>query len=85
MPPALVVILLVAVGVPAAARSALGRPRHLAAAWIAAATAALVAQVLGELAGSRTGVLGDAQLAAALAAALLATVAVAAVERPALR
>ena len=81
MPPALVVIVLVGIGVPAIIRSAIGRPRHIVAAWIASLTAALVAQVLGEVSGGRLGVLGDAQLVAAVALCFIATVAVVALER----
>jgi len=76
MPPAVVPLLLVAIGVPAAFRAAVGRPRSLGTAWLAATAAVAVAQVIGELIGSRTGVLGDAQLlyaavGAALTSALL--------------
>ena len=85
MPPALIIVILVAIGVPAALRSAIGRPRHLVAAWIASLTAVLVAQVLGEVSGGRAGVLGDAQLVAALASSFIASVAVIALERQPLR
>lgn len=79
VPPAVVPLLLVAIGVPAALRAAIGRPRALGTAWLAAAAAVAVAQVIGELSGSRVGVLGDAQLlfaaiAAAVTSALLAVV-----------
>ncbi|MBM4433729.1 MAG: hypothetical protein FJ028_01195 [Chloroflexi bacterium] len=71
MPPAVVPLLLVALGVPAAFRAAIGRPRALGTAWLAAIAASAVAQVVGELTGSRVGVLGDAHLLyAALASAL---------------
>jgi hypothetical protein len=53
MPPAVVPLLLVALGVPAAFRAAIGRPRALGTAWVAAIAAAAVAQVIGELSGSR--------------------------------
>jgi hypothetical protein len=72
MPPALVPLALVAIGVPAALRAALGRPRSLGAAWILAFAAVALAQAAGEISGSRLGVLGDAQL---LLAAFAATVA----------
>ena len=72
MPPALVPLALVAIGIPAALRAALGRPRSLGAAWLLALTAVAVAQVAGELTGSRVGVLGDAQLLFASIGALLA-------------
>ena len=81
MPPALVVVILVSLGAPAALRALTGRPRALVAAYVAAATAALLAQVGGEVAGWRSGVLGDAQLLAGGIAALLAALAVAALER----
>lgn len=81
MPPSLVVVALVALGAPAALRAAIGRPRSIVAGHLAAATAALVAQVGGELGGWRVGVLGDAQLFPCLAAALLAAGAVAIIER----
>lgn len=72
MPPALVPLALVAIGIPAALRAALGRPRSLGAAWLLAVTAVAVAQAAGELTGSRVGVLGDAQLLFASVGALLA-------------
>ncbi len=74
MPPAVVPLLLVALGVPAAFRAAIGRPRELGTAWLAAIAAVVVAQIVGEVTGSRVGVLGDAQLLfAAVAAALTST------------
>jgi hypothetical protein len=76
MPPALIPLALVAIGVPAALRAALGRPRSLGAAWILAAAAVALAQAVGEIAGSRVGVLGDAQLLLAALAALVAAFAV---------
>jgi len=72
MPPALVPLALVAIGIPAALRAALGRPRSLGAAWLLAITAVAIAQAAGELTGSRVGVLGDAQLLFASVGALLA-------------
>lgn len=81
MPPALVAIVLVALGVPAAVRAASGRPRHLAAGWIAAFTAAIALQVLGEVSGLRWLMLGDAQVGLAALGALLAALAVTVVER----
>lgn len=77
VPPAVVPLVLVAIGVPAAFRAALGRPRALGTAWIAAAAAVAVAQTVGEVTGTRLGVLGDAQLllgavGAAITSALLA-------------
>ena len=72
MPPALVPLALVAIGIPAALRAALGRPRSLGAAWLLALTAVAIAQAAGELTGSRVGVLGDAQLLFASVGALLA-------------
>ncbi|HJW49707.1 MAG TPA: hypothetical protein VJ726_09845 [Candidatus Limnocylindria bacterium] len=76
MPPALIPLALVAIGVPAALRAALGRPRSLGAAWILAAAAVALAQAAGEITGSRVGVLGDAQLLLAAVGALLAAIAV---------
>jgi hypothetical protein len=81
VPPAVVPLALIAIGVPAAFRAVLGRPRSLAAAWVAALAAVVVAQVLGELTGSRAGVLGDAQLLLAFVLSALASAAVALRER----
>lgn len=81
MPPALVPLALVAIGIPASFRALFGRPRALATAWIAAAAAVAVAQVLGELSGLRAGVLGDAQLLLAAVGATLASLVVALMER----
>ena len=75
MPPALVPLALVAIGVPAAFRAAFGRPRSLGRAWLLGLTAVAVAQAAGELTGSRVGVLGDAQLLFAVLAAALAAIA----------
>lgn len=80
MPPALIPLALVALGVPAALRAALGRPRSLGAAWILAAAAVALAQAVGEITGARVGVLGDAQLLLAAVAALLAAFAVSVAE-----
>ena len=81
MPPALVPLLLIALGVPAALRSLFGHPRGIVAAWLLAAVAVLAAQAVGELLGSRTGVLGEAQLLPAAIGASLATLTVVARER----
>lgn len=81
MPPALVPLALVALGVPAAVHALLGRPRSLARAWLLAVAAVAIAQAAGELAGSRVGVLGDAQLLFALLGAAVAVVALAIAER----
>jgi hypothetical protein len=80
LPPALVPLALVAVGVPAAIRALLGRPKGMAAAWILSAAAVLAAQTIGEIAGWRTGTLGEAQVLFACAGAALASVAVAVLE-----
>lgn len=80
MPPALIPLALVALGVPAAIRAALGRPRSLGAAWVLAAAAVALAQAAGEIAGSRLGVLGDAQLLLAAVAAAVAGFAVSVAE-----
>ena len=77
MPPALVPLALVAIGVPAAIRAALGRPRGMTAAWVLSLAAVLLAQALGEIGGWRTGTLGEAQVLLAAFGAALATVAVA--------
>jgi len=74
-------LLLVAIGVPAAFRAAIGRPRALGTAWLAAIAAVAVAQMLGELIGSRIGVLGDAQLLYAALAATITSAALSALER----
>jgi len=83
MPPAVVVLGLVALGVPAGVRAAFGRPRSLARAWLLAAALALAAQAVGELGGVSLGVLGDAQLALAAVAAGIAAAIVAIAEGPA--
>jgi hypothetical protein len=80
VPPALIPLALVALGVPAAIRAALGRPRSLGAAWVLAAAAVALAQAAGEIAGSRLGVLGDAQLLLAAVGAAVAAFAVSVVE-----
>lgn len=81
MPPALVPLLLIALGVPAAVRSIFGHPRGIGPAWLLAFVAVLAAQALGELLGSRTGLLGEAQLLPAAIGASLATLTVVARER----
>lgn len=73
MPPALIPLALVALGVPAALRAALGRPRSLSAAWVLAVAAVALAQAVGEIVGSRVGVLGDAHLLLAVIAAGIAS------------
>ena len=80
MPPALIPLALIALGVPAAMRAALGRPRSLGAAWVLAAAAVALAQAAGEIAGSHLGVLGDAQLLLAALAAAAAAFAVSVAE-----
>lgn len=80
MPPALIPLALVALGVPAALRAMLGRPRSLGAAWILAGAAVALAQAAGEISGSRIGVLGDAQLLLAAVAAVVAAFAVSVAE-----
>jgi len=72
MPPALVPLALIAIGVPAALRATLGRPRSLGRAWLLAITGVAIAQAAGELTGSRIGVVGDAQVLFAGLGALLA-------------
>jgi hypothetical protein len=80
LPPALIPLALVAVGVPAALRAVLGRPRSLGAAWTLAVAAVALAQAIGEISGSRVGVLGDAQLLLAAVAATVAALAVSVAE-----
>jgi len=80
-----VVLGLIAIGVPAGAYAAFGRPRSLGSAWLLSAAAAASAQALGELAGASLGVLGDAQLLLAIVAAALAAAIVAVAEGPAKR
>jgi hypothetical protein len=80
VPPALIPLALVALGVPAALYAALGRPRSLGAAWVLSAAAVALAQAAGEITGSRLGVLGDAQLLLAAVAALAAAFAVSVAE-----
>ncbi|HEV2010237.1 MAG TPA: hypothetical protein VGS17_04340 [Candidatus Limnocylindria bacterium] len=76
----MVPLALVAIGVPAAVRALLGRPKGMAAAWVLSAAAVLAAQTLGEISGWRTGTLGEAQVLSACAGAALASVAVAVLE-----
>jgi len=80
VPPALIPLALVALGIPAALRAVIGRPRSLGAAWVLAVAAVALAQAAGEIAGLRVGVLGDAQLLLAAAAALVAAFAVSVAE-----
>ena len=80
MPPAVIAVLLIGLGVPAALRAILGRPRGLPGAWVASLVAVLVAQAVGELAGVRSGVAGDAQVALAILGAALASAGVALAE-----
>ncbi|HUQ42739.1 MAG TPA: hypothetical protein VM052_09570 [Candidatus Limnocylindrales bacterium] len=81
MPPALVPLALIAIGVPAALRAALGRPRALGRAWLLALTAVAIAQAAGEITGSRVGLLGDAQVLFAAIAAVAAAAFVSMAER----
>ncbi len=74
MPPAVVALALVAIGVPSAFRALLGRPRNLLTAWLIAAVAAAAAQAAGEVFGWRIGTLGDAQLLGAGVGAVLASI-----------
>ena len=80
MPPAVIAVLLIGIGVPAALRAIAGRPRGLPGAWLAAVAAVLGAQAAGELAGVRWGVAGDAQVALAILGAALASAGVALAE-----
>ena len=80
MPPAVIAVVLIGLGIPAALRAITGRPRGLLAAWVASLAAVLVAQAAGELAGGRLGVIGDAQVGLACLGAALASLAATAVE-----
>jgi hypothetical protein len=71
---------LVAIGVPAAVRAVLGRPKGMVAAWVLSFAAVLAAQALGEIAGWRTGTLGEAQVLMACCGAALAALTVAVLE-----
>lgn len=83
MPPVVVTLAIVAVGVPAAARAIIGRPRALGRAWLLAVAAVAGAQALGELTGWTVGLLGDTQLLFAVAGATLVAVGAAVAEAPA--
>jgi hypothetical protein len=85
VPPALVPLALLAIGIPAALRAVLGTPRSLGRAWLLALTAVAIAQAAGELTGSRFGVLGDAQVLFAALGALLAALGLAIAEGDAKR
>lgn len=80
MPPALVLLGLVSVGVPGALRAALGRPRFLVAAILASAVVSLAAQLVGEVLGLTVGVVGDAQVGLAAVASVAACGVVSVVE-----
>jgi len=58
----------------------LGRPRGMLATWVLSAAAVLAAQTIGEIAGWRTGTLGEAQVLFACAGAALASLAVVVLE-----
>lgn len=76
------VLAVVAIGVPSAARALLGRPRLGLAATLASVIAVVLAQVAGDLGRWSVFVLGDTQLGPALAASAFACVVVALVEGP---
>lgn len=82
MPASLVLLALVAVAVPSAARAVVGRPRMLLAATLASGVASVAAQVVGELTRTGLGVVGDAQVGAAVVGSALASAVVALVEGP---
>ena len=69
-----------AIGIPAAVRAALGRPKGMLPAWALSFAAVLGAQALGEIAGWRTGTLGEAQVLFACVGAGLASMIVVAAE-----
>lgn len=81
MPPALAVLALVAIAVPASLRGLLGRPRLVVAATIASLVGVLLAQVAGDALRSTFGVVGDAQVGLAIVTSLLASAIVMIVER----
>jgi hypothetical protein len=81
VPPAIVPLALLALGVPAAVRAALGRPRGMLAAWVLSVAAVLAGQAVGELSGSRTGTVGEAHILFAGGGAALASLFVAVLER----
>lgn len=81
MPPALIPLLLLAVGIPAALRSLSGHPRAIGPAWSLALGAVLAAQAIGELSGFRTGVLGEAHILLGAIGAGLASLVVVVRER----
>ncbi len=85
MPPALIPLALIAIGIPAALRAAIGRPRSLGGAWLLALAAVAIAQAAGELTGSRLGLLGDAQVLFAAIGALLAAIGISIAEGDAKR
>lgn len=85
MPPALIPLVLIAIGIPAALRAAVGHPRSLGGAWLLALAAVAIAQAAGELTGSRLGLLGDAQVLFAAVGALLAAIGVSIAEGDARR
>jgi len=61
-------------------RAALGRPKGMLAAWALSLAAVLGAQALGEIAGWRTGTLGEAQVLFACLGAGLASMIVVVIE-----
>ncbi|HVR89001.1 MAG TPA: hypothetical protein VHG53_05585 [Candidatus Limnocylindria bacterium] len=81
MPPALVPLVLIAIGAPAAVRAGLGRPRGMAAAWLLSVAGVLVAQGIGEVAGSCIGTIGEAHVLFACCGAALASLGAAGLER----
>jgi len=85
VPPAVVVLGLIAVMVPAGARAVFGRPRAIGRAWLLSGALAATAQALGELSGATLGVIGDAQVLLACVAAALAAAVVGVAEGPAKR
>lgn len=80
VPPALILLALLAVGVPSALRAALGRPRLQLVATAASTIGVIAAQALGELFRVSLGVVGDAQVGLAVVASLAAAAVVSMVE-----
>lgn len=82
MPPVVLLLALLALGVPSLLRAALGRPRLLLVAIVASAIGVTAAQVAGELLRFPIAIVGDTQVGLAAVASLAASALVAIVEGP---
>lgn len=82
MPPVVVLLALLAVGIPGLLRAALGRPRLQLVAIVASAIGVTGAQVAGELLRFPFAVVGDTHVGLAALASLTASALVAIVEGP---